>query len=104
VGNVHHYSLVVSERTCDAQELDYTESFGIDDWNGYWTQNSSLPAFRTIQEIVDPNKNTTSTLVFCNTAAFSSAPPTDYDQYDYCEELYLNDNCDLVCVDEGFTM
>lgn len=75
-----------------------------DDWNGWWTANSSLPAFQTVQEIVDPNKNTTSTSTACNSAAFSSAIADkavreNYDPYNNCVFLNLNDDCDLVCID-----
>jgi hypothetical protein len=63
----------------------------IDLWRGSWTQNSSLPALRTIQPYLDPVRNTTSTSTICNTAALTA--------YDQCLRMSLDDNCDIVCED-----
>lgn len=67
--------------------------YRVDLWRGSWTQNASLPAIRTIQPILDPAHNTTTTSVICNTAALSA--------YDQCDRMTLNDNCDIVCEDRN---
>ncbi|KAM0717053.1 hypothetical protein Q7P37_006905 [Cladosporium fusiforme] len=54
-----------------------------------WTAaNSSLPALRTTQLYFDPNHNTTSTSVSCNSAALSAYTPID--------NYWVNDDCELV--------
>lgn len=59
---------------------------------GTWkTADLSIPALRTTQLIFDPNDNTTSTSVHCNSAALSAYPTTAWDP------LYsLNDECQLI--------
>jgi hypothetical protein len=70
----------------------------LDLWHGSWAQqqNSSLPALRTLQPIVNPTDNTTSTSTSCNSAALPA-----YSDNGSCESVSLNDECELVCVDSG---
>ncbi|GAB7326437.1 hypothetical protein MBLNU13_g10448t1 [Cladosporium sp. NU13] len=60
-------------------------------WRGSWSQNTSLPAVRTLQPYLDPVHNTTSTSTICNTAVTTA--------YDMCDELRVDDDCNLVCAD-----
>lgn len=62
---------------------------GIADWGPF---NPSIPALCTVQLVVDPNRNTTSTSIYCNTAALSA-----YQTNTWSPEMYsLNDGCNLV--------
>lgn len=62
---------------------------GIADWGPI---NPSIPVLRTVQLVVDPNRNTTSTSVHCNTAALSA-----YQTNTWSPEMYsLDDGCNLV--------
>jgi hypothetical protein len=66
-------------------------------WHGSWAQqNSSLPALRTLQPIINPVDNTTLTSTICNSAALPA-----YSDNGSCQDVYLSDECELVCVDLG---
>lgn len=60
--------------------------------HGTWAQNTSLPALRTIQPIINPVDNTTSTSVSCNPGVV----PEEYET-ELCLTLRLGENCDLLC-------
>ena len=66
-----------------------------------WSPAPSLPAIATRQLIIDPNDNTTSTSVICNTELLSLSA-----YQDNCLARYtVDENCDLVAqyagVDNG---
>lgn len=56
-----------------------------------WNESDpSIPALRIVQSFIDPNQNTTSTSVSCNSTAISAYPSAGYQSYS------LNDACELV--------
>lgn len=63
--------------------------------------NSSIPALRTTQLIVDPNHNATSTSVYCNTTALGAYRSFQFTG-DNAPAYTIDSECNLVAMFSGY--